>query len=397
MKIIIYISNWNAIGGVETFVKNFSKRMSKHYDVTLMFDNCSSQKIIDEMLQYCKVEKFNFSKTYDCDIFISGSGWGRSAFDKINAKSYIQMIHADYRVIISGWAFKYQKHPKTTHHVCVGEIVKEAFEQVTPHKCDAIIHNLLDNTIIHEPKRENDILHLVTCSRLSGEKGFKRMLQLAQQLDEKHIPYIWNVYGDASSAYAQGLIKSFANCPNVVFKGITLEPFKEINKADYLVQLSDTEGFAYSVYEAMQVKTPCIITPFASGNEQITHGLNGFIVPFDMNNIDFDAILRKDLKVPDFKELANEQHWINFFNFVETQYRKNMVKVRVISVVKGFKVGQEVDLSKERAELGVKNGLCEIIDSYEDSEEGTKGIVTRKTPKQADKEIKELNRKFKSK
>ena len=77
-----------------------------------------------------------------------------------------------------------------------------------------------------------------------------------------------------------------------------------------MVQLSDTEGFAYSVYEAMQVKTPCIITPFASGQEQITHGKNGWIVPFDMQGIDFDSILRKDLKVPNFKELGKEEDWI---------------------------------------------------------------------------------------
>ena len=74
--------------------------------------------------------------------------------------------------------------------------------------------------------------------------------------------------------------------------------------------MSDTEGFAYSVYEAMQVKTPCIITPFASGKEQITNGLNGWIVPFDINNIQWDDILKRNLAVPNFKELGREEDWI---------------------------------------------------------------------------------------
>jgi len=157
------------------------------------------------------------------------------------------------------------------------------------------------------------VMHLVTLSRLSGEKGFKRMLDFANQLDSKKIPYIWNVFGSTTSNFAKQTLLSFKNCPNVIFKGVTREPFKEINKADYLVQLSDTEGFAYSVYEAMQVKTPCIITPFASGKKQITNGVNGWIIPFDMKNIDFESILKKDLIVPKFEELGKESDWINLF------------------------------------------------------------------------------------
>ena len=121
------------------------------------------------------------------------------------------------------------------------------------------------------------------------------------------------MFSEVQRVILKQTLLSFKNCPNVIFKGVTREPFKEINKADYLVQLSDTEGFAYSVFEAMQVKTPCIITPFASGKEQITNGVNGWIIPFDMKNIDFESILKKDLIVPKFEELGKESDWINLF------------------------------------------------------------------------------------
>jgi len=78
------------------------------------------------------------------------------------------------------------------------------------------------------------------------------------------------------------------------------------------VQLSDTEGFAYSVYEALQCKTPCIITPFASGNEQIQHGVNGYIIPFDLQGIDFKQIANNIPTVKDFQEIGSEQSWIDF-------------------------------------------------------------------------------------
>lgn len=306
----IYISNYNLIGGVERFVENFCKRMSKRYKITLLFDWVESNDLLFEISDFVDVVKIDHSKTYKFDLFVNSTAWGYSPYENIEAKKVVQVVHADYRHVIATWNFKYVKHEKTTHHVCVGEIVKEAFEEATPYKCDAVIYNLLDNTIKHEPKKKNDILHLVTCSRLSGEKGFKRMLQLAQQLDSKKIRYIWNIYGNTNHNFAKQVVSWFKNCPNVIFKGVTREPFKEINKADYLVQLSDTEGFAYSVYEAMQVKTPCIITPFASGKEQIIDGVNGYILPFEMNNIDFEKILKRDLVVPKFEELGKEEDWI---------------------------------------------------------------------------------------
>jgi len=361
MKVIMYLSNWNLLGGVETFTKNFCKRMSKHYDVTLLYDNVANQSLVTEMQEYCTVSKLAFNKTYSCDIFISYSAWGKSAFDRIEAKVYVQMVHADYRHIIDGWAFNYKKHPLTTHHVCVGETVKIGFEHVTKLKSDAVIHNLLDNSINHEKKKKNKTLSLITCSRLSGEKGFKRMLNLAQQLDSKQIKYTWNVYGDNTTQYAKNIVKEFARCSNVHFKGITTEPYKVINQADYLVQLSDTEGFAYSVYEAMQVKTPCIITPFASGKEQITNGVNGYIVSFEMNDIPFDSILKRDLKVPEFEELGKEEHWISFFDLALKWFEENTVKVRITAVVQKYKIGEEIYLPKERALSAIDRGLAEPI------------------------------------
>lgn len=314
----IYISNYNLIGGVERFVENFCKRMAKHYNITLLFDFVEDNDLLFDISEYVDViridkSKIDKSKLYKFDYFVNSTAWGYSPYDNIEAKKVIQVVHADYRHVIANWNFKYTVHKKTTHHVCVGELVKEAFEESTTYKCDAIIYNLLDNAIEIKKKPKNKVLHLITLSRISGEKGFTRMLNLANQLELKKIPYIWNVYGNIESSFAKQIVSSFKNCPNVIFKGVTREPFKEINKADYLVQLSDTEGFAYSVYEAMQIKTPCIITPFASGKEQITNGINGYIIPFDMKEIDFEAILRKDLKVPEFEELGKEQDWINLF------------------------------------------------------------------------------------
>jgi glycosyltransferase involved in cell wall biosynthesis len=302
----IYISNYNQIGGVERFCENLSKRMSKHYKVTFLFNWCENYDLLFKVAKYSKVEKLTTEKEFD--YFICSTAWGVTPYDLITAKKIVQVVHADYRHVIKNWNFQYQRHKKVTHHVCVGKLVKEGFEQATPYKCDAIIHNLLDNEIKLQAKPKNKKLNLITVSRLSGEKGFKRMVKFAELLTENKIDYIWNIYGKIYQEY----VNDFLHLPKVNFKGITTEPLKEIVKADYLVQLSDTEGFAYSVYEALQTKTPCIITPFLSGAEQITDGENGYIIPFDLKDIDLNTIINNIPVVTSFTELGKEEHWINF-------------------------------------------------------------------------------------
>jgi glycosyltransferase involved in cell wall biosynthesis len=309
-SLAIYISNYNAIGGVERSIENFCKRMHLHYDLTFLFDWVEDQKMLIEISENANVIKIDRNKIYDFDYAIISSAWGYCAYKNIQAKKFIQIIHADYRQVMSMWNFKYVKNEKTTHHVCVGQTVKEGFEEATPYKCDAIIYNLLDKNIKLGKKPKNKKLNLITVSRLSHEKGFKRMILLAKELELRKIPYTWNVYGNLKTSSANSILKSFQGVENVVFKGITTEPIKEINKADYLVQLSDSEGFAYSVYEAMQTNTPCIITPFLSGQEQIKNGVNGYIIDFEMKNIPFEEILKKDLSVKKFEELGKEEDWI---------------------------------------------------------------------------------------
>ena len=372
-SVIIYISNWNTIGGVETFAENFCKRMNKHYDITLMYDKFDSIELPIVLSKHCRIENLDRSKIYSSDYFINSTAWGFCPYDNISALKVIQIIHADYRHVIANWKFKYIKHPKVTHHIAVGELVKEGFEIATDYKIDDIIYNLLDNTIKLPGKSKNKVLTLITCSRLSGEKGFDRMVILAKLLTEAKITYLWNIYGnpETPTKYASDIMAKFKPYPNVVFNGVIKNPMPEIHKADYLVQLSDTEGYAYSVYEALQAKTPCIITPFASGNEQITNGKNGYVIPFDMKRINLNKIISKIPAVNDFKEIGSEQAWIDFLE--KPIDKKPKSKLKGIATVKSNKRYFDTELKKnvvpnESFEVDLKRlkqlvdaNVCELI------------------------------------
>lgn len=320
MDVILYNTHLNKIGGIETFTLNFCKRLSKNVNLKLLFNSCISDDLLYSISQYCTIERLDPKKTYECDAFISATAWGEIPYDQIIAGKYIQMIHACYDYYIEGWNFKYNKHPKVTHHVAVGESVAKAFKKTTGEQVDSIIFNLLNSEQRSESKIPNKTLSLVTASRISREKGFGRMLLLCEKL--KGIDYKWDVYGDTSTNYAKQILPKFEKYPNVIFHGKTDTPNEFISKADYLVQLSDSEGMPYSVLESLQMKTPVILTDFPSAHELIKDGKNGYILNMDMSNVSVENILNIP-KLKEYKERSSEKDWMKLLNQPNESYAKS--------------------------------------------------------------------------
>lgn len=125
-------------GGVTTFVKNFCKRMSKHYVITLVFHKADNKTLM-ELSQYVNIKQYSAHITDKVVILSSNAN-----NVKINSKNVIQVLHADYREQEKQFKIKYIKNPATTKHVAVGEHVKEVFEELYPYKVDRVIFNLLD-------------------------------------------------------------------------------------------------------------------------------------------------------------------------------------------------------------------------------------------------------------
>jgi hypothetical protein len=168
--------------------------------------------------------------------------------------------------------------------VCVSEAVKESFGDET--KDATVINNIVDTT------KTKDMLFLISASRFdTPEKGQARMRQLAEMLDNKGIPYMWLYFSNRS-------------IPDAPERMIRMEPTMNIReyirKADYLVQLSDTEAFCYSIVESLIEGTPVITTPLEVLPEIGVNDTNSHIIPFDM---DFDV--SELLSIPKFKYTYN--------------------------------------------------------------------------------------------
>lgn len=163
-KIILYHNNLLKFGGVDTFVYNFIKKMSKQYDILFLYTTADIDNL-KRIKQYVKAEKYSKDNKYICDICICASAWGEYP-DTVTTQSgrYIQMVHADY-IRAKEVNFIYNKWRKTTEHVGVSDYVCKVFKQLYPSEKITRIYNILDDKQETKP-----ILKLISATRVSKEK-----------------------------------------------------------------------------------------------------------------------------------------------------------------------------------------------------------------------------------
>ena len=402
-SIILYHNNLLRFGGVDTFVYNFVKKMSKFYDILFLYTTANIENL-ERISKYVKTEKYNKDKKYICDICILASAWGQYP-DSVIAKSgrYIQMVHADY-IRAKETNFYYQKWFKTTEHIGVSEHVCKVFKELYPNEKITRIYNILDET-----QKTNPILKLISATRVSKEKGYNRMLKLAQELKKANIKFRWTIFTDLE-LYNQ---KPF-DLEEIVYMKPSHDFMDYITEADYGVQLSDTEGYSYFINECLQYGTPVICTDFPSVYESVEDGINGYILDMDLKNLDVDKIVNNIPKDFEYKEKCTEKDWIKLLDKKVERKRSKMFKViakqdykdKRAELIEEYKdkeikydelgnaLVEEGDIyiisNPERAKQIEESGLAVVIELKEEREkkEETKQKESEKTKTTNNKEIK---------
>jgi GT2 family glycosyltransferase len=367
-KVVLYACDQGRIGGIETFNANWCKRMSRYYDVTFVCDRGDQSRLL-EMSEYCTVVVYT-GQDIDTDICVLSSAWGKRPVDKIHAKEYWQMVHADYEWCKTKLAWKYEKLARVSKHICVGEHVKNQFKKATGLSA-IVVPNLLDDEV-----KVERVLRLITVTRLGKEKGFARMKMLAEALRKAGKKFIWFIYGSGEAMYSKTVKEMFVGFPEVIFMGATTDSASYVADCDYLVALSDTEGFSYSTYEALQVGTPVICTNYPSAYEQVEDGKSGYILDMKLSNLDVEKICTEIPNKFKFVERTSDKDWIKLLGEPDPKY-KQKPKVKKISggemkvkakiffsdIIVGIKrkKGEEFLVSRERGEELANKNIVEIL------------------------------------
>lgn len=292
-KIILLQHYYNDIGGVETFLLNFVKQFHDDYDITLVCRDISADNAF--MLSKYVDVVIELTSPLECDICIITSVLvDKEYFYQIKYKELYQMIHSDWTAMKQFWSWEFQELDPKTKYIAVSDVARESF--IREYNRDSVvIPNLLDN--------EKYDIKLCSFTRLTEEKGYDLMKKFCEILEKNKIKYVWDVFGtNPNNEIPYGNIRLHApisDCQRIM------------SGYDYVVQLSKTESFCYTMYEAWTNGVPTLTTPFPNAVKDVKKGVNGYLIPFDMKltKNDINNIINKVPKNVEYKQKGVVELW----------------------------------------------------------------------------------------
>lgn len=345
---VFYQYNLNIIGGIETFLYELARLCSENKrDLTIVY-RIGDEHQIRRLKKYCRCVSYKeIEKPIKCKRAFFN--YALDIIDDIEAEEYIQLVHADFKSeVLKGYPLL--QSDKITKYYAVSKNNAKSFFEITGKKIDVIYNPL---TLDDEPR----IMTLVSAQRLSLEKGPKRLEKLIEELEEHNIPYVWHIFSNDRLS-----VKS----ENVVYHKPTLEIRRWLKYADYVVLLSDTEGFPYTAYESLGLGTPLIITKLPILSELGADSNNSIVLDFDLSNLDVKDIYNR-AGTFNFSYRLKDKKWLDLIKGQSTYVPPKTIPIKVCndyfstSLNRNIKVGEIIECTKDRAKLIVDKGFATYL------------------------------------
>lgn len=288
MKKIMFFFPLIYIGGTEKATLSLIKKL-KGYEIYVGYMSEDSDKnMLNEFSKYSTLVNVVKEENIEVDYFISCSMKFHlyEAVEKIKRDKTILWVHQVLNLSDSILNTNYRN--SIDYVVTVSKTISNHLKNTFKDLKSRIktIYNVIDcDEIIEKSKEDFDIslsekLNLVTVSRICEDKGFSRMLVLANYLKDAGIDFKWFVVGyNFDQKQANEIMQRFSEFKdNFIWYGFLENPHKIVKRCDYSVLLSNHETWGLVITEAMCLGVPCIATDFEVIYEQIQDKNNGIIL-----------------------------------------------------------------------------------------------------------------------
>ena len=177
--------------------------------------------------------------------------------------------------------------------VSISNAVTEAFLSVLPELKEKVIviENMMPEKLIAKQADEFSVkdempddgrVKLLSIGRFSYAKNFDQIPDLCSRILNQGLNIVWYIIGyGGDEQLIKDKINEYHMQDHVIILDKKENPYPYIKACDYYVQPSRYEGNSVSVHEAQILNKPVIITEYATARDQITDGVDGFIVPMD--------------------------------------------------------------------------------------------------------------------
>ena len=270
-RVTIYIDHIVYADGIFTWITNFYQLLHKQYNIEVI-TKVIKPELNDTLSKYgIPVVKWNGSTNYDTDILMLMLDFVVYPTNFSYWKKF-KIVHCNYEILKSN----FDNLNDGSEFIAVSKQAADGFTKRFNLPCKDILSFVI-------PYTPRPVMKITSCSRVYNNKGFERMFHLADDLDECGVRFQWINYSEIDQNGVKYLQSKKHNL-------ITFLPALEhhhlmdmIAASDYLVQLSDREGYCYAVHEALTLGTPVIVTDIDAFKDIVIDGQNGYKLPLEMN------------------------------------------------------------------------------------------------------------------
>ena len=215
---------------------------------------------------------------------------------KVNAKKKLGWIHTDYSTVYVDVKRELPVWGKLDKIASISEEAGKAFVKVFPTLADKIIpiENILCSSFIRRRAEEDtvtlcpnpSVVKLLTIGRFSPPKKMEEIPCICRKLIDKGLDVQWFIIGfggDAIEKTVRENVQKEGVADRVVLLGKKENPYPYIKACDIYVQPSRYEGKSITVREAQILCKPVIITNYPTAKSQVIDGVDGTIVPMEVD------------------------------------------------------------------------------------------------------------------
>lgn len=229
--------------------------------------------------------------------------------DKVKARQKWAWIHTDYSFLEMDTKVELPVWSSYDKIISISEDVTKGFLTKFPSLKDKILlmENILSEQFVREQadsglefrdeglgqsmfnaqcsmlNKKEGLINLLSIGRYSYPKAFDRAVHICKALVEKGLNIRWYIVGfGGEEAKIRKAIGETGMQERFVLLGKKLNPYPYIKACDVYVQPSRYEGKAVTVREAQILCKPVVITNYATAPSQVQDGIDGVIVPNDV-------------------------------------------------------------------------------------------------------------------
>ena len=215
---------------------------------------------------------------------------------KVRAKKKLGWIHTDYSTVHVDVKRELPVWRKLDYIASISEEVGEKFVETFPTLKDKIIpiENILSSRFIRQRAEEETVslddnpstAKLLTIGRFSNPKKMEEIPMICRKIVDEGVDIKWYIIGYGSAEIEQEVMENAKResvSDRVMLLGKKENPYPYIKACDIYVQPSRYEGKSITVREAQVLCKPVIVTNYPTASSQIQNGVDGIIVPMDVD------------------------------------------------------------------------------------------------------------------